>query len=65
MVSVTMDKLVAQLFLFFFILLTGIAFAGQNSFTTSYPAPQASYTKIILVNQSSAAGICGTTAVLA
>lgn len=40
-------------------LFTGIAFAGQNSLTTSYPAPQASYTNITLVNQSNAAGICG------
>lgn len=38
------------------------AYAGLNSFTTSYPAPQASYTKMMLVNQSNAAGICGTPA---
>lgn len=49
-----------KFFCFFFMLLTGIAFAGQNSLTTSYPAPQASYAQITLVNQSNAAGICGT-----
>jgi len=55
-----MRKHFFQLFFFFFILLIGYACAGQNSFTTSYPAPQASYNKIVLVNQSNAAGICGT-----
>ena len=57
-----MRKHFFQLFLFFFILGTVSAYAGLNSFTTSYPAPQASYTKIMLVNQSNATGICGTPA---
>src|SRR5208283_4697428 len=57
-----MRKHFFQLFLFFFMLWTVSAYAGLNSFTTSYPAPQASYTKIMLVNQSNAAGICGTPA---
>ena len=54
-----MSKLFFQLSFFFFILLTGYACAGQNSFTASYPAPQGSYTKIILTNQSSTpAALC-------
>lgn len=57
----SMSKFFSQLLFFFFILLTGYACAGQNSLTATYPAPQASYTKIILVNQSNVANICGTT----
>jgi hypothetical protein len=49
--------------IFFFILLTGYACAGQNSLNASYPAQQVSYSKIVLVNESaSLATICsGTT----
>ena len=56
------EKTFFSIISFFFILGTVSAYAGLNSFTTSYPAPQASYTKMMLVNQSNATGICGTPA---
>ena len=53
-----MNKVISKLFFFFFILLTGYVYAGQNSLIINYPASVGTYTKIQLVNQQKAASLC-------